>query len=339
MLPNRILIPKDYMQIAVQVAMENFGKTGVNPSVGAVIVQENLVATGVTSIGGMPHAEVNAIANAKKLGMNLRKSTIFVTLEPCSHYGKTPPCAKAIVEAKIPNVFFGMYDPDLRVNGNGVKFLRENGVNVEFLPIDTITKLHGGYSTFKTKNRPFVTVKIASSLDGKIALANGESKWITSQNARIYTNFLRSKFDGILVGANTVRTDSPKLDCRIEGLKMLSPKKFVASRNIASTQNFDGYINVQGAIEEILLQIKENGVQNLLIEGGANLVTQFLKANLFDELILVQAPIFLGNDSKNAIENLELNQIPSINLELKSQKYFDGNSVRIFSNNSLDMPA
>lgn len=332
MLPSRILTPKDYMQIAVQVGMENLGKTGTNPSVGAVIVQGNLFATGVTSFGGIPHAEVNAIENAKKIGINLEKSTLFVTLEPCSHYGRTPPCAKAIVEAKIPNVFFGMYDPDLRVNGNGVKFLRENGVNVEFLPIDTIAKLHGGYSTFKTKNRPFVTLKIASSLDGKIALANGESKWITSQNARRYTNFLRSKFDGILVGANTVRTDLPKLDCRIEGLEMFSPKKFVASRNIASTQNFDGYINVKGAIEEILLQIKENGVQNLLIEGGANLITQFLKENLFDELILVQAPIFLGNDSKNAVESLELNQFPPINFFLKHQKDFDGNLIRVFSN-------
>ena len=151
-------------------------------------------------------------------------------------------------------------------------------------------------------------------------------------NKSKYTNFLRSKFDGILVGANTVRTDSPKLDCRIEGLEMFSPKKFVASRNIASTQNFDGYTNVQGTIKEILFQIKENGVQRLLVEGGANLVTQFLKENLFDELILVQAPIFLGNDSKNAVENLELNQFPPINFFLKHQKDFDGNLIRVFSN-------
>ena len=332
MLPHRILIPKDYMQIAVQVGMENFGKTGTNPSVGAVIVRGDIVATGVTSIGGAPHAEVNAIENAKNLGIDLKKSTLFVTLEPCSHYGKTPPCAMAIVEAKIPNVFFGFSDPDPRVNGNGVKFLRENGVNVEFLSTDSIAKLHGGYSTFKTKNRPFVTLKIASSLDGKIALSNGDSKWITSESARRYTNFLRSKFDGILVGANTVRTDSPKLDCRIEGLEIFSPKKFVASKNIASTENFPEYTVVWGNIDEILFQIKENGVQNLLIEGGANLITQFLKANLFDELILVQAPIFLGSDSKNAVENLELNQIPSQNFELVLEKIFDGNSVRIFSN-------
>ena len=205
-------------------------------------------------------------------------------------------------------------------------------MNVEFLPIYEVKKLHESYSTFKVKNRPFVSLKIASSLDGKIALANGESKWITNESARRYTNFLRSKFDGVLVGANTVRVDYPKLDCRIEGLEIFSPKKFVASRNIASTNEIDGFINVHGSIEEILFQIKENGVQNLLIEGGANLITQFLKANLFDELILVQAPIFLGNDSKNAVESLELNQFPPINFFLKHQKDFDGNLIRVFSN-------
>ncbi len=327
------------MQIAAQIAMQNLGRTGINPSVGAVIVQEGLVATGVTGLGGIPHAEVNAIESAKKLGIKLENSTLFVTLEPCSHYGKTPPCVNAIIEAKIGKVLFGMYDPDPRVNGSGVKFLREKGVEVQHLPTNPVQKLHESYVVFKTQNRPFVCLKIASSIDGKIALANGKSKWITSQNSRRYTNFLRSKFDGILVGANTVRTDFPKLDCRIEGLEMFSPKKFVASNNINFTPEFREYINVYGSVEEILRQIKENGIQRLLVEGGANLITQFLKADIFDELILVQSPIFLGGDSKNAVETLELNQIPSINLELKSQKDFDGNSVRIFSNNSLNMPS
>ena len=330
-----------YMQIAAQIAMQNLGRTGTNPSVGAVIVQENLTAIGVTGIGGIPHAEINAIENAKNLGINLAKSTMFVTLEPCSHYGKTPPCAKAIVEAGIPKVVFGSHDPDLRVNGNGIKFLRENGVFVEFSPIDAVQKLHESYAIFKTQNRPFISLKVASSLDGKIALSNGKSKWITSEMARRYTNFLRSRFDGILVGANTVRTDSPKLDCRIEGLEMFSPKKFVASKNVDSTNNFDDYTNVHGTIPEILLQIQENGIQRLLVEGGANLITQFLKSNIFDELILVQSPVFLGGDSKNAVENLDLETIPSgdiffQNLRLVSEKTFANNIVRGFSNSQFE---
>ena len=326
---NRCLTSKDCMQIAVQVGMQNLGRTGINPSVGAIITQDNIAATGVTGFGGLPHAETIAIENAKNIGIDLTKSTLYVTLEPCSHYGRTPPCVKAIIREKIPYVVIGISDPDTRVNGNGVKFLRENGVCVEFCTLDSIKVLHEKYLTIKMKNRPFVTLKIAQSLDGKIALSNGESKWITSAGARSYTNFLRSKFDGILVGAKTVRMDMPLLDCRIAGLEIFSPKKFVASK-----MPIEHYTNVTGSIDEMLCQIQENGVQSILIEGGANLITQFLKANIFDEIILVTAPIFLGSDSTNAIEGLNLSQMPSQNLKVILEKNFDESSVRIFSNMS-----
>jgi diaminohydroxyphosphoribosylaminopyrimidine deaminase/5-amino-6-(5-phosphoribosylamino)uracil reductase len=317
----------EYMKLATQVAMQNLGRTGTNPSVGAVIVEGNLISTGITGLNGTPHAEINAIENAKKIGINLKKSTLYVTLEPCCHYGKTPPCAKSIVEEGIYKVFFGFHDPDPRVNGGGVKFLQENGIYTEFLPINETNQLHKSYSIFKTKNRPFVSLKIASSLDSKIALSNGKSKWITNQNARNYTNFIRSRFNGILVGANTIRTDSPKLDCRIEGLQHFSPKKFVASKT-----NFSNYTNVFGTIEEILLQIHQKNIQRLLVEGGGNLITQFLQSNLFDELTLIQSPIFLGGDSKNAIENLNLKEIPEQNLEITSQKIFNHNTITTYNN-------
>jgi diaminohydroxyphosphoribosylaminopyrimidine deaminase/5-amino-6-(5-phosphoribosylamino)uracil reductase len=311
---------KQLMQICINIAQQNFGRTGKNPSVGALILKDGLIATGVTSCGGTPHAEVNAINNAKNLGINCNDAKMFVTLEPCAHFGKTPPCIDTIIQAGISHIVIGVKDPDSRVNGKGIEKLHNAGIKVEMLEFPEIYELYKAYFVFKTQQRPLVTIKIASSLDGKIALANGKSKWITSENARQYTNFLRSRFNGILVGGNTVKHDKPTLNCRINGLEEFSPKRFVVSKN-----QFEGYQNVYGTTKEILEDLYKNDIQSLLVEGGANLITQFIKDDLFDELILVQAPVFIGNDGKSCIEELHLKEIPHSNLNVVTQKIVDGN--------------
>ena len=311
---------KQLMQTCINIAQQNFGRTGKNPSVGALILKDGLIATGFTSCGGIPHAEVNAINNAKNLSIDCNDAKMFVTLEPCAHFGKTPPCADAIIQSGISHIVIGAKDPDSRVNGKGIEKLHNAGIKVEMLEFPEIYELYKAYFVFKTQQRPFITLKIASSLDGKIALANGESKWITSENARRYTNFLRSRFNGILVGTNTVKHDKPTLNCRINGLEEFSPKRFIVSKN-----QFEGYQNVYGTTKEILESLHQSDMQSIIVEGGANLITQFIKDDLFDELILVQSPIFIGNDGKNAIDDLHLSEIPHSNLNVVTQKIVDGN--------------
>ena len=308
------------MQICCNIARQNLGRTGRNPSVGALIWNENRTATGITGFGGIPHAETVAIEKAQALGIDCRNSTLFVTLEPCSHFGRTPPCVDTIIEAKIPHVIIGMKDPDPRVNGAGIQKLTNAGTTVEMLNLNEVKELYHPYNIFKHEKRPYICLKIASSMDGKIAIASGESKWITSQEARRYTNFLRSRFNGILIGSNTYREDSPTLTCRIEGLENFSPKKFVASSN-----EIDGFVSVKGSIEEIITQIYTNDVQSVLVEGGANLITQFIKADAFDEVMLVQAPMFFGNDAKPCIENLQFSHIPLQVLKIVESTVIGGN--------------
>lgn len=319
---------EQYMEICLNIAKLHKGRTGANPSVGALLLQNNVAITGVTGIGGTPHAEVNAITKAKNLNINTNGATLFCTLEPCSHFGKNPPCVNAIIDAKIAKVFFAVQDPDSRVNGLGIKKLKESDIEVTHVYNNNIEEFYRPYFTFKQKKRPYICLKIASSLDGKIAISNDVSKWITNESARNYTNFLRSRFDGIIVGAKTAKKDNPQLNCRILGLENFSPKKFVVSNN-----KIDNYTNVSGSIEEILHKVYQNDIQQLLVEGGANLITQFIKADIFDEIHLIQSGIFLGNDARSSIENLYLNQIPLQQLVIKEQKKFDDNILTIFVKN------
>ncbi|MFT4967909.1 MAG: diaminohydroxyphosphoribosylaminopyrimidine deaminase, partial [Candidatus Deianiraeaceae bacterium] len=261
------------------------------------------------------------------LGIDCHGAELFVTLEPCAHHGKTFPCVENIIDAGITKVTIGMQDLDTRVNGRGIETLRAKGVEVELLEMDEIREFYRHYIVYKTQLRPYITLKIASSMDGKIALLNGKSKWITSHKVRYYTNFLRSRFNGIMVGAETVRKDNPSLNCRIVGLEKFSPRKIVASSTKISE-----YITVNGSVTEMLETLHRQGVQSLLVEGGANVITQFIKSNIFDEIIVVQAPIFLGNDAKNYIDDMQLQDIPLHSMQIQERKIIDGNIVLILKN-------
>lgn len=206
-----------FMKIALNEASKGLGFTNPNPMVGAVIAKDGkVISKGYHHECGMPHAERDALANVKN-NVSTENSTMYVTLEPCCHYGKTPPCTDAIIDAKISRVICAMSDPNPKVSGKGLEILRENGIDVEVgLLEDEARRLNEFFLTRQMKKRPFVALKIAQTLDGKTASHNGKSKWITGEKARNHGHFLRHKYMGILVGINTVISDDPMLNCRFD---------------------------------------------------------------------------------------------------------------------------
>lgn len=206
-----------FMKIALNEAKKGLGFTSPNPMVGAVIVKDGkVISKGYHHACGMPHAERDALANVRN-NVSTENSTIYVTLEPCCHYGKTPPCTEAIIDAKISRVVCAMSDPNPKVSGKGLEILRKNGIDVEVgLLEDEARRLNEFFLTKQTKERPFVALKIAQTLDGKTASHSGKSKWITGEKARNHGHFLRHKYMGILAGINTVISDDPTLNCRFD---------------------------------------------------------------------------------------------------------------------------
>ena len=284
------------MNLALNLARKHNGLTGSNPSVGCVITKNGkILSTGITDYYGNPHAEFMAFSGNE----NFKGAEVYVTLEPCNHYGNTPPCTKNIINSGVSKVYIGVQDPDIRVNSSGIKALTESNIKVETGILENkIKEFYKPYIKARTQNIPFVTIKTVCSLDSKIATHTGDSKWIDSSKSRLHTNFLRSRYNGILVGTNTFEKDAPKLTCRIEGLEQFSPIKFLYSNSIKHAENFE---IVKGDELEVLKQIYKMGVNHLLIEGGSKIISGFLEKDLVDEIILIQAPIFVGNTGKDAI--------------------------------------
>ena len=216
-------IDKHHMQSALTLSRWGLGQVMPNPSVGCVIVDRDgyVVGHGRTAHGGRPHGETIALemAGDKSACATFVGSTAYVTLEPCSHHGQTPPCAQALIDAGVSRVVVACLDPDSRVAGRGVALLRDAGITVDVgcLGHDAVA-VHAGFFSKILRNRPWVTVKIATTMDGKIALAGGDSQWITGDTARDYGQQMRAQNDAILVGAGTVRADNPRLNCRVAGL-------------------------------------------------------------------------------------------------------------------------
>lgn len=206
-----------FMKMALNEAKKGLGFTSPNPMVGAVIVKDGkVISKGYHHACGMPHAERDALANVRN-NVSTENSTIYVTLEPCCHYGKTPPCTEAILDAKISRVVCAMADPNPKVSGKGIEILRNNGIDVEVgLLEDEARRLNEFFLTRQMKKRPFVALKIAQTLDGKTASHSGKSKWITREKARNHGHFLRHIYMGILAGINTVISDDPMLNCRFD---------------------------------------------------------------------------------------------------------------------------
>ena len=352
-----------YMERALELAKEGIGKTKTNPLVGCVIVKdEKIIGEGAHLKFGDNHAEVNAILDAKNKGEDLNGATLYVNLEPCSHTGKTPPCANRIVEEGIKRVVIGTLDPFPKVSGRGVKILEDAGISVtEGLLEEECLNLNERFFTYLKNNRPFVVLKAGMSLDGKIATESGESKWITSEFSRAQSHELRGQLDAIMVGIGTVLSDDPSLNVRhgkyrnnpiriITDSKLRIPLDAKVLRDdldsiaiLATTKNCDKEklekLKEMKNVEVLICKEKENKVDlidlmeklkdydisSILLEGGRTLNAEMLKNNLVDKFYFFIAPILLGSKGISAIGDLEIKDLKdSIKIkDMTCEKLFD----------------
>ncbi len=273
------------MAAALTLAERGRGRTGNNPSVGCIIVREGrVVGRGWTQPGGRPHAEAMALAEAGELAEG---ATVYVTLEPCAHESERgPACADILVAAGPARVVATLADPDARTAGNGFARLVAAGITVEHGALEAEARRSlSGFLTRTEKARPYVTLKLATSLDGCIAMADGQSRWITGEAARAHTHLERARHDAILVGARTVRSDNPTLDVRLPGLEPRSPRRVM----LGSGDMPDGWEVIRAPQD-----ISTLDCNSLMVEGGARTASAFLKAGLVDRLLLYRAPILIG---------------------------------------------
>lgn len=316
-----------YMRLAMQLAGNAIGRTSPNPLVGAVIVKDNrVVGCGWHRKAGTPHAEVHALNQAGELAQG---ADVYVTLEPCAHYGKTPPCSKALVEAKVKNVYGGLLDVNPKVAGKGFKILEDAGIHVEYGFLqDELRKQNEVFFKWIEHKKPFIVLKAAMTLDGKIATATGQSKWITNETSRAYGYKLRDIYDGIMVGINTVIEDNPMLTARVDGgknpirivvdssLKIdinanvvqdKSAKTIVATTDKADkdkilklqAQDVDVIVvdkdeNDKVDIEKLLDILGQQNICSILVEGGATLSGSFVAKKLVDKVYFFIAPKIVG---------------------------------------------
>lgn len=326
-----------HMYHALRLAERGLGRVAPNPAVGCVIIspEGRVLGRGWTGDGGRPHAETLALSQA---GSGARGATAYVTLEPCAHQGRTPPCAHALIEAGVRRVVAAVEDPDPRVNGRGLGLLREAGVAVETgVNASEATRLNAGFFLRVRANRPLVTLKIAQSLDGKISSSSGESQWITGETSRRFAHLLRARHDAILIGIDTALADDPELTCRIPGLASQSPARVVldtrlrlpeSSKLARSATHIPTLVYATGGssaallasgveivtvardargrpdIGAVLADLAQRGITRLLVEGGAAVHATFLDRKLADRLEVFRSPMLLGNAGRSAIDAL-----------------------------------
>lgn len=352
-----------YMERALEIAREGTGKTKTNPLVGCVIVKDDkIIGQGAHLNFGDNHAEVNAILDAKSRGEDIRGATLYVNLEPCSHYGKTPPCAERIVKEGIRRVVIGTADPFEKVSGRGIKILEDAGISVtEGLCEEECLNLNERFFTYLKNKRPFVVLKAGMSLDGKIATETGESQWITSEFSRAHGHELRGQLDAIMVGIGTVLADDPILNTR-HGKYKNNPIRIITDSSlripldakvlrddldsiaiIATTEACDkdkleklkAMKNVEVLIckdkdkkvdlKDLMERLKDYDISSILLEGGRTLNAEMLKNNLVDKFYFFIAPILLGSKGIPAIGDLEIDELrDTIRIkDMKCEKLFD----------------
>ncbi|HPQ44490.1 MAG TPA: bifunctional diaminohydroxyphosphoribosylaminopyrimidine deaminase/5-amino-6-(5-phosphoribosylamino)uracil reductase RibD [Syntrophales bacterium] len=319
---------EQYMDMALKLARRGEGWTSPNPMVGAVIVRdERVIGTGYHRRYGEAHAEINAI-NA--VSEPIEGATFYVTLEPCSHHGKTPPCVDKIIETKAARVVIGTVDPNPLVSGRGIALLHDHGIETQVgVLANECEKLNEKFFTFMKTGMPFVTLKYAQTLDGRIASFTGHSQWISSKPSLRFAHRLRSLHDAVLVGIGTVIADDP--DLRVRLVRGRNPLRVVADSTlkiplgaqVLGNQDAAKAVIITGpvsgrkrramleerGIETLVIEEKSNGglnlkkllaelgkrqISSLLVEGGAGIITSFLKEGLFDRMIVITAPRIVG---------------------------------------------
>lgn len=333
-----------FMHLALALGRRGLGRTWPNPSVGAVLVKDGvIVGRGWTQPGGRPHAETEALKRAKR---QARGATLYTTLEPCSHHGKTPPCADAIISAGVTRVVSALEDPNPEVAGQGHERMRARGITVDVgLGAEEAWRDHVGHIFRMRYGRPHVMLKLAISADGKAGLAGRKPAVITGEVARERVFSLRAKSDAILVGMGTVLSDNPSLTCRLPGMMELSPVRVlldfklqvpIASNLVATAREVPTWIfgarNASTMAEEILRgkgvevfrvdgrdghldltrvlgTLAEKGIGRLMVEGGPRVAASFIKDDLVDEALLFRAPKPIGGDGVDALEGLPLSAL------------------------------
>jgi len=326
-------VDTDYLEKAFTLAENARGRTSPNPFVGAIIVKNGkIIGKGYTQPAGKDHAEIQALKQARK---DTENATMYVTLEPCFHFGKTPPCTDAIIKAKIKKVVIGAKDPNPLVNGKGIEKLQSSGIEVisDVMP-ERFKKQNEAYITYITKKRPFIIVKAAISLDGKMAKENGNSKWISCEESRKTVHKIRNEVDAILSTVNTVNADNPKFTVRyniknpkhpiriiLDTYLKINPDSFLiqsankihtivvtSHKSEAERINFlysknvkiwqvnekNGLLN----LHQIMDKCHKNEISQIMVEAGPTLITNLLKEKLVDKILLFVAPKILGGSDK-----------------------------------------
>ncbi|MEA3428612.1 MAG: bifunctional diaminohydroxyphosphoribosylaminopyrimidine deaminase/5-amino-6-(5-phosphoribosylamino)uracil reductase RibD [Thermodesulfobacteriota bacterium] len=322
---------KYFMKMALALAIKGQGFTSPNPMVGAVIVKHGkVVGKGYHKAAGEAHAEINAINDAQALA---RDATLYVTLEPCNHTGRTPPCSVKIVEAGIKHVVVAMSDPNPNVTGGGIDYIKNHGITVTSGVCENEAKrLNEAYIKYVTTKRPFVIIKCAATLDGRIATKTGDSRWVSGDESRIYVHRLRHNVDAVMVGINTVKQDDPALTVRLNDMKALDPTRIILDTNLtifeeakvlrlnsnsdtiiisgnSVSEDKKNVIEALGAkviqapardgmidLDQLMDRLGGLGITSLLIEGGSSVIASALKAGIVDKVIFFYAPKILGGD-------------------------------------------
>jgi diaminohydroxyphosphoribosylaminopyrimidine deaminase/5-amino-6-(5-phosphoribosylamino)uracil reductase len=339
---NRTESDERFMRRALALARRGLGRTSPNPMVGAVIVREGkVIAEGYHHAAGRDHAEADALKHARE---DVAGATMYVTLEPCSHYGRTPPCADALIAASVGRVVIGMDDPDRQVRGRGIRKLKAAGIAVTVGVLEAACRaLNEAYIKHRTTGRPWVTLKFAGSLDGRIATAAGNARWISSPESRKLAHRLRARHDAILAGIGTVLADDPELTVRLvrgrnplrivldAGLRIPPAARVLGEQEKAKTI----VVTAAGAdaekaaalkkrgvevvtvaadgkgrldLDELLTRLGERDVTSLLVEGGSEVITSFLQRGLADRIIAFIAPKVIGKGTE-AVGDLGITEV------------------------------
>lgn len=343
-------IDSHYMQIALDLAKQGFGKVSPNPMVGAVIVHEGkIIGAGYHEKLGGPHAEVNAINSVpKELELLIRESTIYVTLEPCSHFGKTPPCADLLIKKMPKKVVVGSFDPNPKVSGSGTAKLRNARIEVvEGVLKNECDDLNKRFITFHTKHRPYIILKWAESSDGYMAPDSNKQVWLTGEESKKFVHGMRAVESAILVGTKTIEIDDPELTVRLVAGK--NPARVVIDKDLTLplskkvfSQNADVFVfnqteskninNIQyikiNFDEEIIPQILNvlytKDIQSLIVEGGPHTLTEFIKNGFWDEAVVLTSQTKLGEGKKS----------PSFQGELKEKLLLGKDTCKIYTKTS-----
>ena len=326
-----------FLKRAIDLACKGKYLTKPNPMVGCVIVKDNeVIAEGYHMKYGSNHAEINALEDLNKNNniseAEFRHLTLYCTLEPCCHHGKTGPCTDAIIKSGIKKVVIGIKDPNPKVSGSGIKQLEDNGIEVlsGFFEEELI-ELNKHFFYKNTYNRPYIAVKIASSADGMSHRKDNTFTWITSEQSRDDVQIVRAGFDAILTGGNTLRNDNPRMNARVD-FEVNQPQKILlTSQEINKESNFfksgDVIINRSSNLNKVVTELSNTEINSILVEAGPNLVNAFLDNHLVDEIIIYKSNITLGDEGVSWFEN---KTIESLGFDLKSSLKINDDSKETY---------